>query len=65
MKQQHISKLSLNRQTISNLQQITGGAAPSAACPPTGVLCPGTGCVCPSGETCGIYCPVQPITIDY
>jgi hypothetical protein len=60
-KKESLKKLSLNRQTISNLSKIKGGEAPTQDLKCTALLCPGTGCVCPSGETCGIYCPVVPV----
>jgi hypothetical protein len=54
MKQKTIKKLTLAKQTISNLEAIKGGAAPTV------VNC-GTGCVCPSlkgQQSCGIACTV-------
>jgi hypothetical protein len=54
MKQNQIKKLGLNKQTISNLEQLKGGidTAGGITYQP---LC-ATGCVCATGASCGIAC---------
>jgi hypothetical protein len=55
MKQKTIKKLTLAKQTISNLEGIKGGIGPTKLC----LIDQGTGCVCPSldgQQSCGIAC---------